>query len=48
MTMGKWLPPFGISFTADAMGALFAHDLSFVAFAVALNLMTDAPGERRS
>jgi multicomponent Na+:H+ antiporter subunit D len=24
MTMGNWLPPFGISFTADAMGAGFA------------------------
>lgn len=24
MTMGKWLPPFGISFTADVMGAAFA------------------------
>src|SRR4051794_30387734 len=24
MTMGKWLPPFGISFTADVMGAGFA------------------------
>ena len=24
MTMGKWLPPFGISFTADVMGASFA------------------------
>ena len=24
MTMGKWLPPFGISFTADAFGAAFA------------------------
>jgi multicomponent Na+:H+ antiporter subunit D len=24
MTMGRWLPPFGISFTADTLGALFA------------------------
>ena len=24
MTMGNWLPPFGISFTADIMGAGFA------------------------
>lgn len=43
MTMGKWLPPFGISFTADAMGALFATASSFVGFAVVLNLTTDAP-----
>jgi multicomponent Na+:H+ antiporter subunit D len=43
MTMGKWLPPFGISFTADAMGALFVTASSFVGIAVVLNLMTDAP-----
>ena len=24
MTMGRWLPPFGISFTVDALGASFA------------------------
>jgi len=24
MTMGNWLPPYGISFTADSLGALFA------------------------
>ncbi|MEP4860311.1 MAG: Na+/H+ antiporter subunit D, partial [Alphaproteobacteria bacterium] len=24
MTMGRWLPPFGISFNADALGATFA------------------------
>lgn len=43
MTMGKWLPPFGISFTADAMGALFATAAAFVGFAVVLHLMTSAP-----
>src|SRR3546814_5951974 len=26
MTMGKWLPPFGISFDADIFGAAFALD----------------------
>lgn len=31
MTMGRWLPPFGISFTADALGALFALTASGVA-----------------
>ncbi len=31
MTMGRWLPPFGISFTADLMGALFAFTGLFVA-----------------
>ena len=43
MTMGSWLPPFGISFTADAMGALFAVVAALVAFAVVLALMLDAP-----
>ncbi|MBU0581905.1 MAG: Na+/H+ antiporter subunit D [Alphaproteobacteria bacterium] len=31
MTMGSWLPPFGISFTADLLGAGFALVASFVA-----------------
>lgn len=43
MTMGGWLPPFGISFTADAMGAAFATTTAFVGVAVVLHLMTDAP-----
>ena len=43
MTMGRWLPPFGISFTADAMGAAFATASAFVGFAVVLHLLTDAP-----
>ena len=30
MTMGHWLPPFGISFTADGMGALFASVAALV------------------
>ncbi len=43
MTMGNWLPPFGISFTADAMGAGFATVATFVAFAVVLSLIGVAP-----
>jgi len=43
MAMGRWLPPFGISFTADSMGALFATVSALVAFAVVLALMLDAP-----
>ncbi|MBS9719860.1 Na+/H+ antiporter subunit D [Tianweitania sp. BSSL-BM11] len=31
MTMGRWLPPFGISFTVDLLGALFACTASLVA-----------------
>src|SRR5687768_12316023 len=30
MTMGRWLPPFGISFVADALGASFALVATFV------------------
>lgn len=31
MTMGSWLPPFGISFTVDALGAVFSLTASIVA-----------------
>ena len=34
MTMGRWLPPFGISFTADVMGATFALASAVLAFIV--------------
>lgn len=33
MTMGGWLPPFGISFTVDLLGAIFALAGSIVALA---------------
>jgi multicomponent Na+:H+ antiporter subunit D len=36
MTMGRWLPPFGISFTVDAMGAFFAATSSLVALAAGI------------
>lgn len=36
MTMGRWLPPFGISFTADVMGALLAFAGLFVALAASI------------
>ena len=35
MTMGRWLPPFGISFTVDALGATLALTAAVVAFIVA-------------
>jgi multicomponent Na+:H+ antiporter subunit D len=38
MTMGKWLPPFGISFTADLMGAGFAAAAAFATFCVLLSM----------
>lgn len=31
MTMGRWLPPFGISFTVDLLGAFFAATSALVA-----------------
>ncbi len=34
MTMGNWLPPFGISFTVDMIGVLFAIGASFVTLVV--------------
>jgi multicomponent Na+:H+ antiporter subunit D len=43
MTMGKWLPPFGISFTADVLGAGFALAGAFVTFCVVLYLQGDTP-----
>ena len=43
MTMGRWLPPFGISFAADGMSALFALVSSLVAFGVVLALALEAP-----
>lgn len=43
MTMGRWLPPFGISFTAEAMGVLFATMSALVAVAVVLSLLGEAP-----
>jgi multicomponent Na+:H+ antiporter subunit D len=41
MTMGKWVPPFGISFTADLLSAL----LSAVAILVTIIVLAYAQGE---
>ena len=41
MTMGNWLPPFGISFTADAMSAGFALASALVALVVMVYLAGD-------
>jgi multicomponent Na+:H+ antiporter subunit D len=48
MTMGRWLPPFGISFVADALGATFALVATFVALVCTLFSVTDidATGRR--
>lgn len=41
MTMGDWLPPFGISFTADALGALFALVSTVVMLVVVLFVQSE-------
>ncbi|SNY92771.1 multicomponent Na+:H+ antiporter subunit D [Cohaesibacter sp. ES.047] len=43
MTMGGWLPPFGISFTVDAFGALMATISAIVALAVCVYSLIDIP-----
>lgn len=43
MTMGKWLPPFGISLTADVLGAA----LALAASTVTLVVLVFAEGERK-
>ncbi|WP_275789616.1 Na+/H+ antiporter subunit D [Pararhizobium gei] len=48
MVMGRWLPPFGIAFTVDLTGALFALTASIVAIAAAVAAAgeIDASGRR--
>ncbi|GLQ38669.1 cation:proton antiporter [Rhizobium albus] len=41
MTMGRWLPPFGISFTVDVLGAILAVTASIVAVACAIYAAED-------
>lgn len=41
MVMGRWLPPFGIAFTADLTGALFAFVAALVAFAASIFSLAD-------
>jgi multicomponent Na+:H+ antiporter subunit D len=45
VTMGRWLPPFGITLNADMMGALFATTTSLIAFVACLYSLSDL-GER--
>lgn len=48
MTAGRWLPPFGISFTADLLGALLAFTSGIVALAAGIYGLRDinATGRR--
>ena len=41
MTMGRWLPPFGITFTVDAFGAVMATIAAIVALMVCLYSLVD-------
>lgn len=41
MTMGSWLPPFGISFTVDVLGATFAAASGLVALICAVHATRD-------
>ena len=41
MTMGRWLPPFGIAFTVDALGALFALGAGIAAMAAGVFATAD-------
>lgn len=45
MTMGNWLPPFGISFVADATGSAFALVAVLVLLTALVYLQADRPSE---
>jgi len=46
MTMGRWLPPFGISFVADALGAAFALAAAVVTLSVLVYGRSEPPAAR--
>ena len=47
MVMGRWLPPFGIAFTVDVLGALLALTAALVALAGAVFALADIDTNRR-
>ena len=47
MTMGRWLPPFGISFTADIVGAVFALVAAGLTLVVLVYMRHDMPDRVR-
>lgn len=47
MVMGRWLPPFGIAFTADLTGAALAFVASLVAFSAGIYGILDVDGSGR-
>ena len=48
MVMGRWLPPFGIAFTVDITGALFALTAGISALAACVAAIRDIDGARRT
>jgi multicomponent Na+:H+ antiporter subunit D len=47
MVMGRWLPPFGIAFTADLFGAVMALAAAVVALAAGIASLSDIDGNGR-
>lgn len=47
MTMGRWLPPFGISFAADVLGAGFAVAAAGVTLVIMISAHAERVGERQ-
>ncbi|HEY0920509.1 proton-conducting transporter membrane subunit [Devosia sp.] len=47
MTMGNWLPPFGISFTADSLSATFAATAAALTLLLLVYLQMDVPERAR-
>lgn len=47
MTMGRWLPPFGISFVADGFGAVMAFAAAVVALCVGVYAASDISADER-
>lgn len=47
MVMGRWLPPFGIAFTVDVLGALMALAAAMVALLAGLFSLADIDTNRR-
>jgi len=41
MVLGRWLPPFGIAFTVDVLGALLALTSAIIALIASLHALTD-------
>lgn len=47
MTMGRWLPPFGISFTVDIFGAVLALVSALIALLASMYAAVDVPEKGR-